>query len=467
MNRMHRHQTVRHEVDMLHGSLADKIILFAIPLAVSSILQQLFNSADLAVVGRFASPNAMAAVGSNASVIGLMISLFMGLSVGANVVIGNSIGSGHRERVSEAVHTIICVAWIAGLMMMVVGMLISQPILTLMGAPAEVMGLAKLYLRIYFVGMPAILTYNYGSAILRSKGDSRRPLLCLMLSGVINIGLNLLLVAVFHLHVIGVAVATVVSNYISGGLVLYFLLTEDDPFRVYLNRLHIRKQYLTGMLRIGIPAGLQGMLFSLSNVVIQTSINSFGAIAIAGSTAGQNFEFFCFCLTNSFAQAAVTFTSQNYGAADEKRCRRVYWLTMGLGMLFAFSLSMIFVIFRYKVILFFTADEAVIEYAMVRILNVCSFEILICTYEISAGALRGMNRSMVPTVLVLLGSCAFRLVWVATVFAHRRTFAVLMQVYPMSWIITGIAVVSAYFIISRKVFRRLREIRESAQKKEN
>ena len=280
---------------MLEGTLLDKIVLFALPLAASSILQQLFNAADLAVVGRFASAEAMAAVGSNSSVINLIISLFVGLSVGVNAVIAAQIGGGHKERISETVHTVIAVAFLAGFALIFIGFAVSRPILKLMGAPEDVMNLAILYLRIYFLAMPAILIYNYGSAILRSKGDSRRPLYALTLSGILNIILNLILVVVFKLHVIGVAAATVVSNTFGAGLILHYLMTEEEPFRLNLKKLCIRRHFLFLMMQIGLPAGLQGMVFGLSNVVIQSSVNSFGANAIAGSTAAVNFDFLSYC----------------------------------------------------------------------------------------------------------------------------------------------------------------------------
>ena len=317
------------EVDMIHGPLAGKIVRFALPLAASSMLQQLFNAADLAVVGRFASAEAMAAVGSNASVINLLVSVFVGLSIGATVLIASQIGAGTRKGISDAVHTVITLALVLGLALTAAGALLAGPILKLMGAPENVMRLAVLYLRIYFTGMPAILLYNYGSAVLRSRGDSMRPFYALVAAGILNVVLNLFFVAVLHLHVIGVALATVLSNCLSGGLIVLFLLKEQGEFRLDLKKLHIRKDYAGAVFRIGVPAGLQGAVFSLSNVVIQTAVNSFGADCIAGMTAAWNFDSISFCLISAFTQAAVTFTSQNYGAGDQKRCGRVYRLCFG------------------------------------------------------------------------------------------------------------------------------------------
>ncbi|MBQ9412444.1 MAG: MATE family efflux transporter [Oscillospiraceae bacterium] len=440
------------EMDMLHGPLAGKMVLFALPLAASSVLQQLFNAADLAVVGRFASAEAMAAVGSNSSVISLMVSLFVGMSVGANVVIANLLGSGRRDEVSDAVHTVIAVALIAGAGLLCLGVGLASPILTLMGAPENVMNLAKLYLRIYFLGMPAIMIYNYGSAILRSRGDSRRPFLALTLAGLLNVALNLLFVVVFHWHVVGVALATVLSNCLSAGLTLRFLVKSEGEFRLDLGRLRLRKKYLAGLLHIGLPAGLQGMVFSLSNVVIQTAVNSFGADCIAGMTAAQNFEFMSYCVVNAFSQTAVTFISQNYGAHDKARCRRVFSLAMLLGLGSDAVVLVLIYLTRGTLIRIFTTDPAVIAYSMIRFSIVVAPHILIGSYEIPGGALRGLNRSMVPALISVLGTCAFRLLYVFTFFPAHRSIETLLAVYPASWVLTGIAMNVAFRTVWKRSF---------------
>ncbi|MCR5487141.1 MAG: MATE family efflux transporter [Lachnospiraceae bacterium] len=441
---------------MTHGPLAGKILLFALPLLTTSVLQQLFNAADIAVVGRFADPKAMAAVGSNASVINLLVNFFVGLSVGANVVIANLIGAGRRDKIHDAVHTVISVSLITGIISTVVGITVAEPVLTLMGAPKEIMRLALLYLRIYCTAGPFIMLYNFGSAILRSKGDSRKPLISLFLSGIINVFLNLLLVIVFHLHVIGVAVATVVSNIIGAGLILYFLMHEEGEFRLSLRELSIKPAYLKGMIKIGLPAGLQGMVFSLSNVVIQSTINSFGANAIAGSTAAQNLEFMSYCVVNAFAQATVTFTSQNYGAGDWKRCDRVFRLSMLMGIGVDLCWIAVYLIFRVPFMHLFTTDEEVLRFALIRILHPGATHFLITSYEVSGGAMRGLNRSLVPALISIFGTCAFRMFWVFTVVRKYHTFAVLMDVYPASWIFTGIVMLTAYFLVRKKVYAKLR-----------
>ncbi len=443
----------KNNMDMLNGSLLDKIIMFALPLAASSILQQLFNAADLAVVGRFASANAMAAVGSNASVINLIISTFIGLSVGANAVIGMQIGRGNTNEINDTVHTVIASSLVFGFGLIAVGGILARPILELMGAPSDVMELAVIYLRTYFFAMPAIMVYNYGSAVLRSKGDSKRPLYAMTIAGVLNIILNLIFVIVFHLHVIGVALATVFSNTLSAGLILYFLMTEEETFRLNPRRLRIQKKYLLDMMRVGLPAGLQGAVFSLSNVVIQSSVNSFGADAIAGSTAAANFEFLSFCAISAFVQASVTFTSQNYGAMKFDRCKKVFRICMFASLISSMTIVFLFVTFRYSLISLFTTDPAVIEYAMIRVLNGFLFHYLISSYEISGGCLRGMNHSLLPAIISILGTCVFRLCYVVFYVERHHDFATLFHVYPYSWVLTGAITLIAYFVVRKKVFK--------------
>ena len=445
----------RHNINtnMTEGSLLDKIIIFALPLAATSILQQLFNAADLAVVGRFASSQAMAAVGSNSSVINLIISFFVGLSVGANAVIAMEIGGGHKDQINETVHTVITVSLVAGCFLIVIGFFLSKPILILMAAPEEVLNLAILYLRIYFFAMPALMIYNYGSAILRSKGDSARPLYAMILSGIVNIILNLIFVIAFHLSVVGVALATVLSNMLGAGLILYFLMTEEETFRLDFKKLSINKNYLFKMMNIGLPAGLQGAVFSLSNVVIQSTVNSFGSDAIAGATAAANFDFISYCAMNGFAQAAVTFTSQNYGARKFDRCKKVFRICMTCGVGASAIIVLLLVTFRYQVIQLFTTDQQVIDYAMIRIMSAFLFHFLIGTYEISGGCLRGMNRSLFPALISIFGTCVFRLIYVFTYIPSHHTFSSLFHVYPLSWILTGAITVSVYFIVRTRVFK--------------
>ena len=435
---------------MLNGPLAGPIILFALPLALSSMLQQLFNAADTAVVGRFASSQAMAAVGSNSSVINLVVALFVGLSVGTNVVIASLIGRGRKEEIPTAIHTAVVVALISGDLLLFVGIGIARPMLTLMNTPEDVLDLAVLYLRIYFLGMPFIMLYNFGAAILRSKGDSTRPVYALICGGVLNVLLNLLLVIVFHLHVIGVASATVTSNVVSSFLVMWFLLHEEDEFRLNPKNLQIHRGYLMQMIRIGLPAGLQGVVFSLSNTVIQSGVNSFGSSASAGSAAALNFEIIAYYIVNSFNQATVTFTSQNYAAGKYDRVKKVFRLAILFTVIGAGTLDFLFIAGRHFTLSLFTTDPEVFKYAVIRFTHILAFQWMVSSYEISGSAMRGMGYSMTPTVITIFGTCVFRIFWVLTLFPRHRDFGFLLYVYPASWLITGSLVLFAYFLVCRK-----------------
>ncbi len=443
------------KLDMLHGSMADKILIFALPLAASSILQQLFNAVDVAVVGRFASSQAQAAVGSNGPLINLLLNLFIGISVGANVVIANYIGRGEQKRIRNAVHTAMLVASISGIFLLFLGIFVARPLLTLMNTPEDVIEYAVVYLRIYFLGMPFIMIYNFGAAILRSMGDTKRPLYCLILSGVVNAALNLLLVIRFHMDAAGVGIATVAANIINAVLVLYFLLHEQEPFRLEPGKLKIHKQEFFYMLRIGIPAGLQSMVFSFANVCIQSVLNGYGSDAVAGSAVALNFEYFSYFVVSAFNQATVTFTSQNYGAGQYDRCRKVYRLAMAMSVLASGALSLSFLGGRRFFISLFTDTPAVAEYAAQRMLRLMAWYFILNSYEISGSALRGLGYSMTPAVITVFGTCVLRLVWAFTVCKRFTGFGMLMNVYPLSWIVTGIAMVAAYLVIRQKALKRV------------
>lgn len=440
------------QVDMLNGPLLKKIILFAIPVALSSILQQLFNSADVAVVGRFAGSKAMAAVGGNSSVISLLINLFVGLSMGANVVIAQYIGQQDTKKVKDVVHTVMMIAIISGVFLLFAGQFIARPILELMNSPKEVIDLATLYLKIYFLGMPFIMIYNFGAAILRSVGDTKRPMYGLIASGVVNVVLNLVLVLVFHLGVAGVGIATVIADIVSAGIILWLLMKEKSMIRLELSALGLNKTYVKQVIRIGAPAGIQGMVFSLSNVCIQSGINSFGAAAIAGSAAAINFEFFAYYVNNAFCQAAVTFTSQNFGAGKFDRCKKIFRMSMICGIIGVALMSGCFVIGRTWFIRFYSTEPEVMAYGLVRMIHVTLFAAIPVLYEVGGATLRGMGYSMLPTILTMIGSCGFRFVWLYTVFKKYHDFGMLMNVYPVSWVITSILVIGAYYWIRRKLF---------------
>lgn len=439
------------QMDMIHGSMFYKILFFALPLAASSILQQLFNSADVAVVGRFAGSAALAAVGGNSPVINLLINMFVGLSIGANVIIANFIGQGREDKVKEAVHTVMSVALISGVSLLVIGIIIAKPILLMINTPSEVINLAVLYLRIYFLGMPFVMVYNFGAAILRSTGETRKPLYCLIISGIINILLNLLLVIVFHLSVAGVAIATVIADGVSAFLVVYFLSHSDDVIRLNIRELSLNKEIVVKVIKIGAPAGLQGVVFSLSNVFIQSAINGFGTHAMAGSSAGLNYEYFTYYMINAFNQTAVTFTSQNYGAKDLERCKRAFRISLVTGMALTLVMSFIFVGATDFFAGIYTNDPVAIKYAIIRMKHVTLLECLTGVYEISGGALRGMGHSLLPALLTVIGSCGFRVVWLYTVFKVVPTFTMLMNVYPVTWVITGTMVMTSYLIIRKRI----------------
>lgn len=440
----------KNEIDMLHGPLLAKIIIFAMPLAASSILQQLFNSVDVAVVGRFDSSYALAAVGSNGPVISLLINLFLGISMGANVVISNHIGQKDNNLTKYAIRTTAATVLFSGLALAVIGVLAARPILTIMGTPTEVLDMAVRYLRIYFIGTPFLLIYNFGSAILRSKGDTSRPLYILVIAGIINTVLNLILVIVFHMGVAGVAIATDIANVFSAASIIFLLIREEEPYRLNLRSIGINKNELKSMLMIGVPAGLQGMVFSFSNVLLQTTINSHGADAVAGSAAAVNFEYYCYFIISAFNGAAITFIAQNYGAGNYNRVKRIYWLCLGLSTLLSVASAQLFIWQKTFFVSLFTPDASVAEYAYTRMLIVLSWQFIACSYEISASAMRGMGKSMLPTLLTIVGTCLLRVVWVFAVCPVWTSYQTIMIVYPITWITTGIMVFTAFHITARK-----------------
>ena len=440
----------QNQIDMLHGPLLSKILIFSLPLAASMMLQQLFNSADVAVVGRFDSPQAMAAVGSNGAAINLMVNLFVGLSIGANVIVAKYIGKNEKTKIHDAVHTSISLALIGGVILLVWGLTMARVILTMMNTPDDIIELAVVYFRIYFLGAPFIMLYNFGSAVLRSKGDSKRPLNALAVGGIINVILNLIFVIVFKLSVIGVALATVISNIISASMIMNYLMKEEAPFTFRVHELILVKKYLAEILIIGLPAGLQGTLFSISNVCIQTAINSIGSYASAGSAAALNFDFLVYYIVAAFTQGAVTFTSQNFGAGEFKRCDRVFVLSMMSGLFFTGLACLVCYIWSNELLSIYTINPEVLNYANIRMIHVVVFLWMTNIYEISGGCLRGMGHSTLPSVMVLLGCCVLRIIWVYTVFASYNDFMMLMDVYPVSWLITSIATMIAYYMIRKK-----------------
>ena len=443
----------KRQMDMLNGPILKKLLLFALPLALSGILQQLFNSADVAVIGWFEDNNAQAAVNSNGSLINLLINLFTGLSVGVTVVISEHVGKDKKEDVHSMVFTATVIALASGFFLLILGIAIAQPVLRAMDVPEHVLPLAVKYLRVYFLGMPFLMIYNFGSAILRSVGDTRRPLYALTIAGVLNIGLNMLFVAVFKMSVVGVAIATVVADAVSAGCVIIFIM-KNDMLRIRFKQSKIKSQYLKRIFVIGLPAGVQGIVFSLSNVCIQTAINGFGEKAMAGSGDALYFEYYVYYFVSAFAQAAVTFVSQNFAAKNYERCKKIFRLSMLTALAITTVLSLTFSLGGKFFIRIYTKDEDAIKFALIRMICVLSGEMLPCTYEISGGALRGLGHSLLPALITVVGSCVLRVVWVYTVFRlYADNFYVLMIIYPISWVATGSAALLAYFVISKREYK--------------
>ena len=423
-------------VDMLHGPLTKKIILFSLPIALSSMLQQLFNAADTSVVGHFADANALAAVGTNGEIVALLVTLSGGLAVGANVLIARFIGEKKNSEISNVLHTSILLAMLLGICGAILGQFIAKPLLIAIQTPASVLDSAICYLRIYFAGYPFLLLYDFGSAILRSKGDSKRPFLALTISGCINVLLNLFFVICCNLDVAGVAIATDISMAISAGMVLFWLIKEPSDFHLSIRKLRFHRPYLSSILTIGIPAALQGAVFCFANIFVQASVNRFGAIATAGSTIAMNFEYFGYYVITAFGQAATTFTSQNYAANEKKRCTSVLINCLIFSVLFSALITVPLTIWRADFSRLFSSDQAVIDAACARILLILLFEPICCFYEIPAGTLRGKGYSTLPAVLTILGTCMLRIVWIFTVFRHFNTLESLFIVFPISWVIT-------------------------------
>ena len=441
-----------HNIDMLHGPTLGKLLVFALPLIASGVLQQSFNSADVAVAGRWAGSEALAAVGSNGPVISLIVNLFVGISVGANVVIARLLGQDDKARVRRAVSTTAAVAVAGGLLLLVIGLAVSRPILEWLDTPPEVLDLATLYLRIYSLGFPFMMIYNFGSAILRSFGDTRRPFYCLVAGGIINVALNLLLVIVFGMGVSGVAIATVVSNMVSASMIVMILLREQGPARLDMQAMRTDRRILARILQIGVPAGIQGVVFSISNVFILGAINSLGAKVLAGSAAALNYEYYCYFIISAFAQSAMAFISQNYGAGQYSRCRRIFAQCMMLSLAGSAVFNIGFCLDTPFFAGIFTTDPDVLVYAGERMRYELFFQFIASSYEIAGAAMRGLGYSMTPTVLTLGGTCILRIAWLHTACAGATSFSTIMIIYPISWAVTGIAVLTAYFIVARRAY---------------
>ncbi|MBE8955449.1 MAG: MATE family efflux transporter [Quinella sp. 2Q5] len=429
---------------MLRGSLWDKIIVFALPLALTGVMQQLLNAADVLTLGKFVGKHAMAAVGNNISMVGLIVSLLMGLSLGANVVIAQNIGAKRLDRAHAAVSTSFVLSLAAGIFFCVVGEIMVAPIFFLLEVPDIVEGMAETYMRIFLLGLPAMSLYNFQAAIFRSKGDTRTPLMALAIASGVNIVLNGLFVLQFGWGIAGVASATVIANVVSAVILFRELIQAEGIIRLHMNALIVDRDEFREIIRIGLPAGIQGMVFSLSNLLIQAAINALGPDAMAASAAAFTIEINVFCVVNGFGQAATTFVGQNYGAGNLRRCKRVTWLSMGLSAAFMQTLCLVILFFAEEVLSLFNSDPEVIRLGVVRLWYIVAPELVNVLMEGLSGALRGYGISLTPAVITLVCVCGVRVAWVFTVFAKIPTYAALMAVYPVSWVITTIVLVGAY-----------------------
>ena len=436
---------------MLQGPLLKNVILYTIPIILTSWLQLLFNAADLVVVGQFNGSNSLAAVGATGAITNLIVNLFVGLSVGAGVGVAHGLGSENNEVVHRTVHTAIPAAIVSGLFLTVVGVGMSKTFLTWMGTPENILPLSTVYMQIYFGGMVFNMVYNFAASILRAAGDTKSPLIFLGISGVINVVLNVFFVTLLHMNVAGVALATVISQAVSAVLVVFTLMRRTDAVRLEWKKMRFYKPQLLKMIRIGLPAGIQGSMFSISNVMIQSSINSFGDIVMSGNTAAANIEGFVFTAMNAFHQTAVNFTGQNVGAGQYDRVKKILWtclgcvsvtgLVLGLGM-YAFGPQLLSI--------YITDSQEAIQYGLVRLSYICAVYFLCGLMDVSTGALRGMGASLVPMMISVLGVCGIRLLWIGTVFQAYHTTDCLYLSYGVSWVVTFAAQFAAFWVVYNK-----------------
>ena len=444
-------KTSKYEIDMCNGSILDKLVSFSIPLMLSGILQLLFNAVDIIVVGQFTGNEALAAVGSTTALINVFVNLFIGISLGASVLAARFYATGQEKEMSETVHTSITLALISGIAMGIIGVIAAKGALELMDTPDNVLNLSTLYMRIYFMGMPFFMLYNYGAAILRAVGDTKRPLLFLIISGATNVVLNLLLVIQFHLGVAGVAIATVISQCISCILVLRCLYLSDGSYQLRFNKLGMKTRYVKQIFQIGIPAGIQSTIINFSNVLLQSSVNSFGSVAMAGYTAANNILGFLYVSVNSITQACMSFTSQNYGVRKFKRMDKVLLECLGLTVIVALVLGGGSYLFGAELMHIYTKSTKVIECGVDIMLYTPVTYFLCGIMDLLPGALRGMGHSTVPMILSVIGTVGTRIVWIYVIFPCHRSLDFLFISYPVSWLLTIVMQVICFYFVRKKV----------------
>lgn len=441
------------QIRMTEGAITSKLVAFSVPLIFSSVLQLMFNAADVIVVGRFAGDNSLAAVGSTTSLVNLLVNLFQGLSIGTNVVAANYFGAGRKKELFQTVHTAMLLSVLSGMLLTVLGVLGARVLLRMMQAPDEVLSLAAVYLRIYFGGITATMIYNFGSALLRAKGDTRRPLFILCAAGIVNVVLNLLFVIPLGMDVAGVALATVISQCFAAALVVVILVREADGFRLELKRLHLDRDVFIRILKIGLPAGFQGIMFSFSNVIIQSSINLFGSAVIAGNSAGISIEGFVYTAMNGFSQGTLTFTSQNMGAGKTERIKRAVVVSQCLVIFIGVVFGNAVVFFSRPLLGIFSRNPDVIAAGVQRLRIVCSTYALCGMMDCMGNAVRGIGHSVLPMLITLVGACGLRLLWIATVFQADRfhTCPVIFLSYPVSWMLTFTAHLVCFIVVFRRI----------------
>lgn len=453
----------KYGIDMTTGSLFPKIVAFTIPLLLTGLLQLVYNAADIMVIGKFVGSPSMAAVGATTSLVQLLTNLLIGLSTGSGVIVAKYIGSGDGKAIHKSVQSAMLLSIVSGFTMAVVGFFGSSVFLRWMGTPDDVFSLSVTYLKIFFLGTPASMLYNFGSSILRASGDSKRPLYMLIISGLVNVSLNLLFVIVFKMDVAGVALATIISQYLSAVFIIVALINNDGFTHLSIKHLKFYKNELLEIIKIGLPAGIQGSLFSVSNVLIQSSINSFGAIAIAGNTAASNIDGIIYTSTNSVSQAVMTFSSQNLGAGKIKRIKKVYFEGLGLATILCAVLSVTFYLFGDQLLGIFTSETDVIETGRIRLqLFACTY-ILNSLLDVTTGQMRGIGKSVIPMVVTLAGVCGFRIVWIYTVFQTHHSYLNLLLSYPASWLITLVVITVCYYITYIKLSKKFKSQEVLAQ----
>lgn len=442
----------KYEIDMCSGSIMDKLISFSLPLMLSGILQLMFNAVDIVIVGRFTGSEALAAVGSTSALINMFTNLFIGISLGSNVLAARYYASGKTKEMSETVHTAILFALLSGIVMAFVGLIFSRFALELMGTPDNVIEHSTLYMRIYFLGMPFFMLYNYGASILRAVGDTKRPLLFLIISGVLNAGLNMFLVIVFHLGVAGVAIATVISQMVSCVLVLRCLYLSDGSYQLRFSRLTLKWNYLKPIFQVGIPAGIQSTVINFSNVLLQSSVNSFGSTAMAGYTAANNILSFLYVSVNSVTQACMSFTSQNYGVGNYKRMDKILVNCIALSVSVSLALGCIAYFFGPEILSIYTSDPEVIRCG-VEVLAYTTVTYFLCgLMDLFPGPMRGMGHSAVPMLMSIIGTVGTRIVWIFLLFPQNRTLAFLFISYPTSWIVTILLQIVCLYFVRKKIY---------------